>query len=262
MVRLSLISRLSRNSGPRRRCPGGRPRRGSPSTSTSRTDLWLPYIKDFVQPWRAQLGEAHRPLRVASICSGVAPEYLFEELFGIPCHFVFTCDSKMAAYKFLELNGCRSDHHFTSAAELCMKGAGVCARHNFSTCACDEEPLDLLVAGITCRPYSQARLGRFSAGTGAHEECGLVECFIQALRRFKPRKAILENVVGFTMAESGSDRTAPYQRLVTRMREEFGETYILTCFVLAAETWLVWKRRRIYIICTRELAGGAPSTRS
>ena len=58
------------------------------------------------------------------------------------------------------------------------------------------------------------------------------------------------------MAESSSDAVSPYTRMVQELRAQPKDLYHVTCFVLSAEQFLSWNRRRVWVIFTHSNSGG------
>ena len=221
--------------------------------------LWVPHVVSPMAPFRHILGHVARAARVGSFCTGAGPEHLLPKCLDIPCVFPMSCDNKDFAYRFMRSNKFITEHHWVDANELFTQGVGRCAVHGFGQCQLElVGKLDVLVAGITCQPYSTARSTRFTGGTLAHDEASLVDRFVDAVRMLQPKKAVLENVMGFLMAESSTQTKSPYKQLVDKINKDL-PGYVVTCYILNSQTFMAFHRRRAWIILTHCSAGGAAS---
>ena len=220
---------------------------------------WQPHLIMPLAAFRDSLGPQTKAAIMASLASGAQPEHLFQTVTNIMSKVLFTCDPKQAAFQFARSQGFTSDHHFVDGRPLAEHGAGPCANHAFRHCSVlTSHNLDMLVAGISCKPYSMARTGRFELGAAMHEEAFLMDTFFAILIRHQFKKGILENVFGFLLPESKLVKVSPYQRLLERARTET-PNYHVTCYITDAKLFLVFHRRRVWIVFTRLDCGGEAS---
>ena len=243
------------------------------------------YSSDIVAPLkviRAYRGECTRTHRMATGCTGTAPESLLEEISGLPVTHVFTCDSKAASWQFIKANSGFDDdcHHFLDMHDLLRCRAitadgaevpsddprraatmitGRCARHEMMCCdlIMPKRLLDSFFAGISCKPYTMARTGR-RAGTKDHEDAGLLETFVLLLAELQPGFAILQNVWGFCLPESRTVRESPLTRLLT-FAAQVAPMYIPVVIIMQGTVFLHFVRRRVYVVFIHRDKGGIES---
>ena len=220
---------------------------------------WQPHLLMPLADFRKSLGHQTLCAILGSLASGVQPEHLFHSVAAIKARVLFTCDPKQTAFQFARRQGFISDHHFVDGRPLAAHGAGPCALHGFRQCSVvGAVNLDLFVAGISCKPYSMARTGRWD-GT-SHEESFLMDTFFAVLIRHQFKKSILENVFGFLLPESKHEKRSPYQKLLERAARELPNDFV-TCYLTNGKTMLVFHRRRVWIVFTRIDCGGAASAK-
>ena len=214
--------------------------------------------------WR---GRQQRPFRNASICTGAAPEPRYERVVGVASESYFTCDNKASAYNFVKMNGPGSRrHHFVDLRELArdltvnadgtVTLRGRCADHNMEVCVLVLTPGEIgnLKAGVSCKPFSIGRGGRVE-GTKTHNDSDLSQCFIIIMKAVQPKSGILENVYGFALPESKSDKKPPLLRSMEHA-EDVIPLYSLLVLVLAGSTWVCMSRRRLYVVFVHANNGG------
>ena len=157
----------------------------------------------YVLQVRDGLGPQIRTNVMMSLASGCQPEHLYGFISKIRSAVVFTCDPKETAYRFACEQGFKSCHHFVDGRPLSINGEGLCATHGFRVCCIVREmDADIFLAGISCKPYSLARTGRFSEDGGAtsHDDAFMLIIYIRLVKRHQPKKSVLENVYGFLLA--------------------------------------------------------------
>ena len=227
----------------------------------SRCHNWSKPLCSALRPVRLMRGNVLRNLRVASLCTGLGPEaHVFAHL-KLPADFVFTSDNKVAAYQFTRANGPCATHHFVNAREV-FDGSGslcgTCANHYMAKCNITDliGTIDILISGVSCKPYTMARTGRFDGqGSNDHSEIGLIHAFVDAVRRLRPLLAVFENVCGMMMPTSRSDPKSPLQYFVEDCAKQL-HGYHIVVFLLNANSYTVFHRRRLYLLFISEAAGG------
>ena len=140
-------------------------------------------------------------LRCASMFTGLGPERKALVLSSLAAVFPFAVEIKDSAIRFLLDNGDVAYEHVFNDVRAFMDasdGTSDWCHTHMKVCHClvRKRELDILIAGISCKPFSLARAGRM-AGTQTHAEFDHMESFILALLRFEPAVGILENVLGF-----------------------------------------------------------------
>ena len=212
-----------------------------------REQLWIPHVTRPLAHIRESKGALRRKATVASLCTGLGPESRLPHALGVPMDFAFTSDCKESAYQWILRNGPDSECHFVDLRHLMDSGTGICAKHGFQRCSITrwKKKLDLLIAGISCRPYSNARAERKS-GTAQHQDAYLFDAFVKIMVILEPGAALFENVFGISLPESRSDPVSPLQRMLDRIKTDL-PMYSVTYFVTNGSLFLVWSRRRIWI---------------
>ena len=230
-------------------------------------DTWFDCIEGALAPVRKHRGEQLQDSSCASCCTGIAPDAKSNEMHQIKSRWHFMSDSKESSFNFVTDNCQVPEYFLVDAREICAdedntdpEDGGTtkarCALRDFVECTffIPWLMLDMLVAGISCQPYSAARTGRHS-GTEKHPEAHLVWDFLRILFRCMPRFAVLEEVWGFCLPESGQDQISPLRRMLDFM-EEKAYPYVVRVYVICTQTMLKWKRRRLYITFHHHDAGG------
>ena len=115
--------------------------------------------------------------------------------------------------------------------------------------------LRILIAGISCRPNSTARTGRFSKGAASHPDSDLPKQTIAGIVTLEPYIVFVEHVYGFAMPESKLDGQSPLQRFLIDMRQAHPQYHWITV-VMHGNTFGVMRRRRLYILGVHSDAGG------
>ena len=228
-----------------------------------RRDLWAGPQKACIGKRRQKRGKFKRKVRGASICSGMAPEEEGFEMHDIPYENLFCCDNKAAAIQFLLLNrtmGCL----FSDLRTLIDQAGAFCATHNLCFCSAAQFMvklfIDILVAGISCRPYSMARGAR--GDFQEHPDYWMSEAWIACLLNFEPRIGILENVAGFVVATrrtaNGIRVQATPLKAFMRRLEETGvlKLYAVKIFIYSGEAFMRQVRHRVYILFVHIRTGG------
>ena len=217
-------------------------------------------LKQYRERVVALVGEQIHDVRVASVCSGMVPKSVtFKELNVKHAH-IFSCDFKEACYQWMSQHCDQPPlHHFLDMREMFGSNnnmRGVCANHEFGYCnARPSERLHILIAGISCRPNSTARTGRFNKGTASHPDSDLPKLTIAGIVTLEPYIVLVENVYGFAMPESKLDGQSPLQRFLVDMRQAHPQYHWIT-IVMHGNTFGVMRRRRLYILGVHSDAGG------
>ena len=133
---------------------------------------------------------------------------------GLRVLTVFTCDSKPAAWRWVESKGPHEiqdllvDMRKVAAnLQLCpdrhkpdvvfVKLEGFCALHGKKhTLWLENGAVDCIVSGLSCKPFSCARSKSFSAGTEVHQDADLHKARLAIVKAVEPKFAIVENVNG------------------------------------------------------------------
>ena len=140
-----------------------------------------------------------RPLRLASLCSGLQTAHLGMSHLGVPFVELYAADLKDSCMKAAQNMQALPCHFFNSICDAHAQ-EGWCKVHA-KVCRCEDTARpDLLVAGFPCAPYSTQRPQRFSSGAGSwrsHPEVGAMWETADHIRHHRPYFAILENVQGF-----------------------------------------------------------------
>ena len=180
---------------------------------------------------------------------------VYEQL-RVPHTYEFTCDNKLSSFNFIKANFPKVKHHFLDLREISNSEQGQCAFHDRCVPIPGIAPafnLDILVAGVSCKPYTRARTGRME-GTCSHSDADLSTHWVSLVRRLKPKACIFENVWGITQCESKSDRTTPLKRLRKEIQAQLPD-YNDVIFAMCGSTWMVMSRRRVYMILVHNTAG-------
>ena len=214
-------------------------------------------------------GRQQRPVIVGSLCSGLAPEETALHEFKLRTRVVFTCDAKAASVNFVHLNS-KPEHNFIDMRGFQNETKSCkCSIHGFRECPTTREELpqlDVLTAGISCKPYALCRTGRRAEdGVTAvvnHRDVWMAECFLSTMLRLQPTMALLENVMGFALATkvAGSNRfvsTSPLRGFLSRF-EQLGlrDQYSVQVYAVSSQPFLHQLRRRVYIQMVKASAGG------
>ena len=186
------------------------------------------------------------------------------QIFQVPHTYEFTCDNKRTSYNFIKANF-SVEHHFCDLREISSSGEGRCAHHEFhpvgTRCPCvfplpgisAAFGLDILVAGVSCKPYTRARAKRME-GTRAHGDADLSDHWISLVKRLVPMACIFENVWGITQCESKTEKRTPLSRLRNEIQAQLPD-YNIVIFAMCGSTWMVMSRRRVYMILVHKRAG-------
>ena len=218
---------------------------------------WQDNVKEPLKHVRAARGEQLRDVLVGSMFSGAMGERVCLDTVGVAAKFIFSMDIKPTSFRFIESNHGVPTHHFCDAREF-LNGStsGRCAAHGFSKCSLRmaKRTMDILLAGVSCRPFSTARQARFQ-GTQDHEDSQLMESWFNLMVELEPLNGIVENVFGFILPESTRDRSSPISRFLEVVKERL-PAYNCTVLILDAKTFLCFSRVRVWIVCQhREVVG-------
>ena len=192
------------------------------------------------------------------MCIGAAPEVETFRGGGIDTEHVFSADNKQACMKFWQDNYPEVfKHQFYDVTEMAEMDTAKCTKC-FGLCVCTMAImcLDVLIAGFSCKPYSTARTGRHSEGTTKHKDVKVLHAVLRWIVLCQPKCCILENVFGFAVPESETCTETPLQRLLADLRVLVPQ-YVVSIIVAAGDTFMSWRRRRLYIVLHHEAIGGA-----
>jgi len=110
----------------------------------------------------------------------------------------------------------------------------------------------MFVTGISCRPFSIARLNRFKQSVSEHADAALFEETMEYVQKLRPKAVVIENVPGWDMkAGPDSEETCLQQHI--EMFEALG-TYRVRTFKLDVSTWARASRPRLYLVGVRHIA--------
>ena len=121
---------------------------------------------------------------------------------------------------FFMANGGGSFKHVHASIEeqlTCSEPCLLCAKAGepCGAAAESEEPVDLLVTGSPCDPFSVYRAKRFASGSvKSHKDYDVtMSSVLDMYKKFEPHVGIFEQVLGFTQRlESGNSSASPYDR--------------------------------------------------
>ena len=217
---------------------------------------WTPQVIEPVLPVRRSRGKQLRKKRTASFFTGTAAESAGNEAVALAEENVFTCDIEARSWRWL-LNHFPSHRgcHFCDVRDLMEHGKCFCCRHS-QVCTLDDldvDDLDDFTAGFSCRPFSFARSKKEVPAT-EHKDHDLFYKTVAFIKKYKPRRATLENVWGILVPESGEQ--APLVGFLEFLYEELPE-YSVVCFVSSAILHVWFTRYKVYIQLHRNDVGGA-----
>lgn len=229
-----------------------------------RRQLWIPHIAGPLRHVRKSRGAQRRPFRFTTACSGMNPEdaILSRHEFDLAYTLCFSCDNKACALKFAEINNSQQPCHVMTDFRHLFDGEGHCVVHNQK---CDlssykrggVEQADLFSAGISCRGYSMARTGRREDWT-RHQDSWMIDQYLQSLLEQLPLAAVLENVLGFMKKDRSGE--SPFARMMMRANElGLFDVYHVRVHVTDSAEWLVWVKRRVYIVFVKKAPNGPGS---
>ena len=115
--------------------------------------------------------------------------------------------------------------------------------------------MDVLVITTSCRPFSKTRSGR-ADGTEDHEDHRLLDIGLSMVEMTKPRLVIFEQVHGFALAESKTDKVSPLEHFLAQVKEELPE-YLHQVFFCNGNAFLCLERHRVYLIFMHSDFAGA-----
>ena len=179
--------------------------------------LALPPLKESwedapLQAWRTKVAQIltqngfdsvlwKRPMRLASLCSGLQTAHLGMLHLGVPFAELYAADLKDSCMKPAQNMQALPSHFFNSIREAKAQ-EGWCKIHA-KVCRCegkDTARVDMMVAGFPCSPFSTQRPQRFSSGAGSwrsHPDIQAMWDTADHIHQHEPYFAILENVLGF-----------------------------------------------------------------
>ena len=218
---------------------------------------WAAHILKKAQTHRDGLGRQKRPIRVVELCSGLCTGTQALKAVGLfDAVTIMSVDPSPAAIRMTAASGDKSQHHFNRIADILAAAQAECQWHG-GPCEVQLADTDILVIGLSCKPYSRQRLGRLHAGSAeAHPEFFLMEEFLDVMRTHQIPLAVFENVIGFLREEAGEELPVDHlDRLVNNLRDA---GYECLGMKLDARTWLPVSRPRFFLmIGRRDLCSGA-----
>ena len=160
---------------------------------------------------------------------------------------IMSVDPSHAATRMAVATGCKSQHHFNRIADIIAASSAKCAWHD-GPCEISLSEADILVIGLSCKPYSCQRVGRYGKGSvRAHPDFYLLEEFLEVMRLHQIPLAIFENVRGF-LQDDDDDGGTPLERLVEELKDA---GYVCLGVMLDARTWLPVIRDRFFLFIGR-----------
>ena len=232
-------------------CPGPEATAPSQGQVPAPWLAWAACMRQLCQSHRQGLGRQKRSIRVAELCSGLCTATRALTAVGLfDVETVMTVDPSERAKKMSRASSHRSQHHFERIADILCPAStrGICAWHG-GPCEISLSTVDLLVIGVSCKPYSRQRAGRTTEpkSVQAHPEFHLLEEFVEVMRRHQIPLAVFENVPGFLLEDEKSGET--HLELLTADLEKAG--YVCIGIMLDARTWLPVGRERLYLLIGR-----------
>ena len=221
---------------------------------------WADHMRAALAGWQPRVGLQLRPLLVDSACSGLCTEeYALRRLGLLRYEHRCAADPKPSVVAFSVAEGV-TQHHFMHLTDL-LQDYAECRTHG-RRCATVGNPCypraDIFVAGISCRPFSTLRPGRFAPDSvEGHGDAGLFNECLQHFEKNKPHAFILENVPGWDMrAASGSEETWLQRHLAALAG--LG-SYGVRVFRMDIGAWVEASRLRLYMVGIRHHASNASS---
>ena len=160
---------------------------------------------------------------------------------------VMSVDPSGAATKMAVATGNTSQHHFHRIADVIAASSAECVWHG-GPCEIPLSEADILAIGLSCKPYSSQRVGRYGKGSvRAHPDFYLMEEFLEVMRIHGIPLAIFENVRGF-LQDDDDDGGTPLERLIKELQDA---GYLCLGMMLDAHTWLPVIRDRFFLIIGR-----------
>ena len=233
------------------------------ASGDDKTQVWTSHQKRDLAKRRRRRGKQVRKVQSASFCTGLGPEEEVWKHADIEFDSLFGIENKACAVQFLLMQrtlGCL----FTDLRDVIDNAGGYCAKHGYGWCSFRQfytKAMDMLVAGISCRPYSMARTGRRTNDVSEHRDHWMSEAFIAMLLNCQPALAVMEQVIGFIMRSRGLGdnrfTTDPLKAFIQRL-DECGVLcmYSLKVFVVTGSGYLAQLRNRVYILFVHLRAGG------
>ena len=176
-------------------------------------------------------------MRVGSACTGWATESQALSQLEIPHEMIFMCDSEPDVEKFLQMNVQCTRFH----------------QNVFERGFLDEEPVDLLVAGAPCQPYSSdgKRLG------SADPRSKVIFPITSYIERARPLMILLENVPGW--ATVGRDNFEEVWARLSNIRASSGDSFynLYQARLDSSDYGSLQNRKRLYVVAmARSLDSG------
>ncbi len=230
-----------------------RPKAQAESTASTRARHHGPTASDWASGLREVLadqieraGEQQRPLVLESTCSGMCTEAFALKEVGIVRHaHRYSVDPKRSAFEFARGDG-HAEHHFERLRDLTGTHAK-CWVHNRLCDIPASTRADLHCSGVSCKPFSAFRRGRFQKGSVEnHDESVLFSEFLQHILRTLPYCFVIENVVGWNMRESDEVETTCLQKHLGALHTT--GLYQAQVFKLNLLPWVQANRPRLYMV--------------
>ncbi len=223
-------------------------------------DLWVPLIAGPLEPGRALRGEQVDTWNLASICTGTSPEDRTAGLFGTDHRLIFSCDPKTWSLKFMQENNFRKPEvHFIDLRDLQRGRTAHTAPDGDEVNFLDYIAtlvIDVLLAGISCKPNSFARQNR-SRDIWSHPDTWMMPAFLDVLLATGARDGVLENVDGFLKTDQQSGISPIYWLLKLAHDKGALDLYTVVLFKMDGSLFHSWDRNRVWLLFHKKTAGEA-----
>ncbi len=221
---------------------------------------WVGDIEEPLEPLKQMRGDFLEPINCATLFGGLSSERQVLKLHSVPNTWAFSSDKKHKAVAFGEANFPRPAVHFMDALDFLDSDEG---RDLFSGGELRDlkqflNKVDILFVSTSCKPYSSARTGRKSRGTDDHDDVRLIKAFFKVAQSVVPGAIVFEQVYGFALSESKSEKKSPLQHFLADC-DELLPDYRRAVFVIEGDLVLVFVRHRIYVIFIHNNYGGKAS---
>ncbi len=252
--------------------------RGGPAAVFPSIDWWSSVIRNAAAR-QFDMVQFSRRVAVSSVCTGLGAELFIAKELGLPLDFIEVCDVKANCTSFLLKNfgslAGNPDMHVWQSMEDSAAFHGKCLSHGFhrppSAGHTVRVPIDLMLGGPPCQPYTCMRAGRKLKTPTGHKKFNTLfgdddtegGSYLACMRAKLPKIAILEQVAGFLNHERTLAMT-PFDKFrdeVAQIVGPDGQPYYpmdgIVCLVLDSATWLGMDRSRLYAVAVSYEAGGA-----
>ena len=135
-------------------------------------------------------------------------------------HEILSASEQNPEYQAFFMANCHACKHMYETVEDQVASAGPCLICKKEGVSCEAAadalagPVDLMVTGSPCDPFSQQRHKRFHTGdVKQHEAYAVTMATVVGMyRRFEPHVGIVEQVKGFLMPFDRTSDETPYSR--------------------------------------------------